>query len=134
MRYEILYGTASVAAEFVGFILGLVAIFLASYLTLITATDIVYMTIPGVRQLLKKTIKNQQIAGLRIISQDAIKSMEEGYSTDRSPLIIYLKKRLITYIVAAVLLFLILTGNTVMKNMAFDTVIRILDALNAWSN
>ena len=98
-----------VISNIVSVFLGLVIYGILILLTLITAFDIVYLTIPAVRdRVLQLRIDGTKENVLRVFSRDAINSVEESYlhPEGKSALSIYLGKRVKTYFISVFLLLL----------------------------
>lgn len=122
--------------------LGIIVTMITIGLTVFTSFDIVYITFPVFRE----KCENQKMAGsgamvtrtangeskLRWVSDEAqfaVKnaSLEQG----QNPLINYFKNRVVTYIVVAVILFILLTGNIqVITNIVLKLVSGIMNIIN----
>lgn len=129
LDYELLYGVASTISSFVGFLLGLLAVILVYYLTIVTAVDLIYMSFPSFAELINRKFDHKETGGLHIISEDARKAVEESQISDKPAALIYLKNRALTYIVAAILLVIIVTGGQDLRTIVANIVIRILNAI-----
>lgn len=90
--------------------LGILIVMICLGIPLITALDIAYMSLPIFRN--KFTNLNLKQSGkIRFISNDAIQSLEESFMReDGNALSIYLRKRLGTYIIVAIVLTVVLAG------------------------
>jgi hypothetical protein len=104
----------------VGVVLGIAVYSMTIILSVITAFDIGYITMPILRDLIDQyrfdgTKKNI----LRFVSRDAVSSVEEAtVSIDgRSALSIYLYKRIKTYIISAVLIIVFVGEFDAIRNL-----------------
>lgn len=129
LNYELLNGSAQIISKIVGFILGLFVVLIALYLTLVTSVDALYLTIPAFRVQIKKRFDGKALGGLRILSADAIKSVYEAYISGQNPLYIYLKKRLLTYIMATIMMVVMLQGGDSLRMFIGKLVIALLRTL-----
>ena len=125
----------------VGILVGVLAYIVIIGMGLITALDVCYIVIPVFRsfyidsaesgnRITGKTGKNGE-AKLRWVSDDAVyavkvATVEEG----KSPIKVYLFKRIGAYIIVAIVLFMLLTGNMqIFVNIALDFVSGIIEQL-----
>ena len=125
----------------VGIIVGVLAYIVIIGMGLFTALDVCYIVIPVFRsfytdsaesgnRITGKTGKNGE-AKLRWVSDDAVyavkvATVEEG----KSPIKVYLFKRIGAYIIVAIVLFMLLTGNMqIFVNIALDLVSGIIEQL-----
>lgn len=126
--YEMLYGFTSTITDIVAFILGILAWFLAAFLTIVTAMDVLFLTYPIFQDYVIRKWDHKKMFGIRIISEDARLSLEQ--SADGShPLAIYIRKRLKTYLFAATLLVIIITGGSDLRMFIVDALLRLFEAL-----
>ncbi len=127
--YEMLYGFTSTITNVVAFILGLLAWFLATFLTIVTAMDVLFLTYPIFQDYMIRKWDHKKMNGIRLVSEDARLSLEESHSSGEHPLVLYLKKRIKTYLFAATLLVIIITGGDDLRMFIVDMLLRLLGAL-----
>lgn len=127
--YEMLYGFTSTITNVVAFILGLLAWFLAAFLTIVTAMDVLFLTYPIFQDYMIRKWDHKKMNGIRLVSEDARLSLEESHSSGEHPLVLYLKKRIKTYLFAATLLVIIITGGDDLRMFIVDMLLRLLGAL-----
>lgn len=127
--YEMLYGFTSTITNVVAFILGLLAWFLAAFLTIVTAMDVLFLTYPIFQDYMIRKFDHKKMNGIRLVSEDARLSLEESHSSGEHPLVLYLKKRIKTYLFAATLLVIIITGGDDLRMFIVDMLLRLLGAL-----
>lgn len=127
--YEMLYGFTSTITNIVAFILGLLAWFLAAFLTIVTAMDVLFLTYPIFQDYMIRKWDHKKMNGIRLVSEDARLSLEESHSSGEHPLVLYLKKRIKTYLFAATLLVIIITGGDDLRMFIVDMLLRLLGAL-----
>jgi len=98
-------------SNFLGIFLGLMVYAIIIGLPIITALDIVYITMPFLRDRYIKS-KNGDETKVRLVSKDATDSIRESMETggETSALQLYLIKRTKTYVIVGCLLTLIATG------------------------
>lgn len=126
-------------------VLGIITTLITIGLAIFTSFDICYITFPVFRE----SCENQKMSGsgpmvskkangeskLRWVSDEAQfavrnASLEQG----QNPLVSYFKNRVVTYIVVAIILFILLTGNIqVITNIVLKLVSGIMNILNTWA-
>ena len=127
--YDIDFGVLSPLVDaLVGFgtmAFSVLSVILVVYMALVTTFDIVYITFPMIQSMASKRNLDGSldISGLkfRVISRDAYNAVQEKYSIEgsgrglyKSALLIYLRKRLKTYLVLAVVLVIMFNGFNVL--------------------
>lgn len=129
--YEIIEGFIGILS----IIFGLIVVLISVGITASTAIDISFITLPVFRSEISSWKIFQTTDGsnkIRIVSDDAQYAViaSETSKLEKNPLIIYFKNRLFTYIVLAVLLFILLTGKvTLLAQLALKLVAGILDII-----
>lgn len=126
-------------------VLGLMVILISIGMTIFSAFDLCYIAFPvfrnkcedakqtgtGMMASHKKTSSGE--TKLRFVSDDAQYSVIAADTTQsgKNPFIIYFGKRMISYIVVAILLFILLTGNiTIFTDIALKIVSGILEIIS----
>lgn len=127
--YDIDFGVLSPLVDaLVGFgtmAFSVLSVILVIYMALVTTFDIMYITFPMIQSMASKRNLDGSldISGLkfRVISRDAYNAVQEKYSIEgsgrglyKSALLIYLRKRLKTYLVLAVVLVVMFNGFNVL--------------------
>lgn len=127
--YDIDFGVLSPLVDaLVGFgtmAFSVLSVILVVYMALVTTFDIMYITFPMIQSMASKRNLDGSldISGLkfRVISRDAYNAVQEKYSIEgsgrglyKSALLIYLRKRLKTYLVLAVVLVIMFNGFNVL--------------------
>jgi hypothetical protein len=127
--YDIDFGVLSPLVDaLVGFgtmAFSVLSVILVVYMALVTTFDIMYITFPMIQSMASKRNLDGSldISGLkfRVISRDAYNAVQEKYSIEgsgrglyKSALLIYLRKRLKTYLVLAVVLVVMFNGFNVL--------------------
>ena len=127
--YDIDFGVLSPLVDaLVGFgtmAFSVLSVILVVYMALVTTFDIMYITFPVIQSMASKRNLDGSldISGLkfRVISRDAYNAVQEKYSIEgsgrglyKSALLIYLRKRLKTYLVLAVVLVVMFNGFNVL--------------------
>ncbi len=123
--------TMYIVDNITGLILGAIAYCIAVLLTLITALDIAYITIPIYRDRIQALRwDGTKSRHLRAVSRDAVAAVEEAETvkTGKSPLSLYLVKRAKTYIVSVFILALILGGMSYIKGIVMKVVLTFMKA------
>lgn len=124
----------------VSFVLGAMVVLITLGMTVFSAFDLCYIAFPVFRdkcedartngnRLMTKTDKTSGESKLRFVTDDAQFAVTAADTTQsgKNPFIIYFKKRIISYIVLAILLFILLSGNiTVLTSLAIDLVDGVL--------
>ena len=130
LDYELIYGIGDTIFKAISIIFGFLIVFILLYLMLVTTMDVVYLTFPVIQEKLRDYFDNKKLFGLKLLSDDAINSLEEAHTNpDQNVWVIYLKKRVITYLVSAFLLYLLYNGGADISKLVASNVIRILKAL-----
>lgn len=134
--YKVNIDTVIVARGFIedvtGYILGLMAFFIVVGMAIITALDVCYISIPAFRIM----VKNSRWDGttsvkFRVISKDAVNAVEYGsLENGMIPLQIYLKSRIKTYIICAILLYVIIAGSNTIIPFIAEVVSGIVSVIN----
>lgn len=127
--YDIDFGVLSPLVDaLVGFgtmAFSVLSVILVVYMALVTTFDIMYITFPMIQSMASKRNLDGSldISGLkfRVISRDAYNAVQEKYSIEgsgrglyKSALLTYLRKRLKTYLVLAVVLVVMFNGFNVL--------------------
>lgn len=114
-------------ADVIGLILGIIAFAIVMLMTLITAIDVCYITIPMFRE--QARIKNWDGGnkyGLSAISKDAynsvVEAFTEGPSSNAYILKKYLGKRIISYAIAIGVLFIVVGGMDYIRDIVENIV------------
>lgn len=124
-------------------ILGILVILITVGMTIFSAFDLAFIAFPIFREkcedakvngnrMMTKTNKQTGESKLRFVSDDAQYAVAAADTTQsgKNPFVIYFGKRLISYIVLAILLFILLSGNiTIFTDMALKLVQGILDLI-----
>ena len=124
----------------ISFALGVLVVLITLGMTLFSAFDLCYIAFPvfrekcedartGGNRFMTKTDKTSGESKLRFVTDDAQFAVTAADTTQsgKNPFIIYFKKRIISYIVLAILLFILLSGNiTVLTSLAIGLVDGIL--------
>ena len=129
---------------FLEMVLGVMTVLITIGMTIFSAFDICYIAFPVFRNKCEEAKQTGQgiMAGkqnkqtgetkLRFVSDDAQYAIVAADTTQsgKNPFIIYFTKRLISYMVLAVLLFILITGNvTVFTNLAIKLVSGIIELI-----
>jgi hypothetical protein len=136
----VMNGFTSVFQTFLGFIVTMLTI----GMTVFTALDLCYIAFPVFRgkcddakangtKGVTSTDKKTGATKLTIISEDAQFSVVSAdmVNTGKSPFVIYFQKRVISFIVLAVLIFILLTGNiNIITNIGVKLASGILEVIN----
>lgn len=113
-------------------ILGVIAYSIFLLITIVTAIDIAYITLPSFRE----RIQNLRLDGtkaltLRAVSRDAIFSVEQAALSDtgRSALSIYLGRRIKAYVISFTILIIIVGGAEFIKGFVVNIATEFLKVL-----
>ena len=126
----------------ISLIIGVVAVLTTMGMTIYSAFDIAFIAFPIVRlnfedQLMegkgynvKKTANGQP--KMRFVTDDAQYAVRQGtIENGKSPWSIYFRKRIMSYIMLAIMLFILLTGNiSLITNIALKVVSGIMNVLS----
>lgn len=126
--YRLLYSVSDFVNSFISLFFGLIIVGITVFLSLITACDLLYMQYPIIRGKIDEAFDGTHFGGIRLVSEDAKSSLNEAYSENKSPMRVYLFKRMKTYVISAVTLFILITGGESLRLLATDIVIRALSA------
>lgn len=138
--------TSAAAAMLSGFtpvlslLLGVIVTLITVFMTVFSAFDIAYIAFPVFRNkcedakvnggAMARTKSNGETQ-LRFVTDDAQYAVQQGsVESGKSPWAIYFKKRVMSYILLAIILFILMTGNiTLITNIAVNIVAGIMDVL-----
>ena len=134
--YEVDFETVrmvqKITGDIVGTMLGIAAGFIVIGLFIITVLDICYMMIPPLQEVIRGKGWDGAVdngSKFRLVSKDAIHSVREAYVSGRSALLYYLGKRLKTYVIAAIILFVIVSGSKIIVDLSVKLVSGLLKLL-----
>lgn len=124
----------NVINDITGYILGLIVFVISLGITVITALDVAYITLP----LFQEKVQNKRWDGsnglksFRLISNDARLAVNEAstISSGKSALSIYLAKRIKTYMICGAVIYICLGGSGAITPFIAKVVRAILDAFN----
>ena len=131
---------------FISLILGIIVFLITVGMTIFSAFDLCYIAFPVFRNKCEdakasgnRAMTRQSASGesnLRWVSQDAQFAVESTTNGDsgKNPFMVYFGKRVVSYMVLAILLFILLTGNiSVFTNIAVNLMSGIIDILGKLS-
>ena len=129
-------------APIISLVVGVIVVLVTMGMTLFTAFDIAYIAFPVFRN----TWEEQKMNGtgynvkkdsngnvsLRFVTDDAQYAVSEGtIENGKSPWGIYFRKRIMSYVLLAIVLFILLTGNiSLITNIALNIVSGIMNVLS----
>lgn len=110
---------SGIIGDVVGVVLGITAIAIVLFMTIVTTFDIAYVTMPTFRETYRKELQTGNDLYLRAVSSDAVDAVEHCYINQNGemPLVRYITNRFFTYIKAAIILFLIVGGSSYIQDM-----------------
>ncbi len=126
-------------------VIGLIVILISIGMTIFSAFDLCYIAFPVFRNhcedakqsgsgLMAKTNKSTGETKLRFVSDDAQYAVNAADTTQsgRNPFVIYFGKRIISYVVLAVLLFILMTGRiTIFTDLALKVMSGITNLIDS---
>lgn len=140
--------TAGATAMLAGFtplislLIGIIVVLVTMGMTLFTAFDIAYIAFPVFRNKCEEQKMNgtgynvkkdsNGNVSLRFVTDDAQYAVSEGtIENGKSPWGIYFRKRIMSYVLLAIVLFILLTGNiSLITNIALNIVSGIMNVLS----
>lgn len=129
LNYELMYGVVRTVSNIISWLFGMIVVILCAYVALITACDVVYLSLPILRENLKKLYDGSMPGGLHLVSDDALNSLEEAYRTDGHPMTIYLRRRISTYMFLAITVTVLVTGGESLMKIIGNSVYKLLQAI-----
>lgn len=129
-------------APIISLVIGVITVLVTMGMTLFTAFDIAYIAFPVFRNKCEEQKMNgtgynvkKDSSGnvsLRFVTDDAQYAVSEGtIENGKSPWGIYFRKRIMSYILLAIVLFILLTGNiSMITNIALNIVSGIMNVLS----
>ena len=129
-------------APIISLVVGVIVVLVTMGMTLFTAFDIAYIAFPVCRNKCEEQKMNgtgynvkKDSSGnvsLRFVTDDAQYAVSEGtIENGKSPWGIYFRKRIMSYILLAIVLFILLTGNiSMITNIALNIVSGIMNVLS----
>ena len=121
---QMLSGVTPIISTF----LGLAVILITLGMTVFSAIDIVYIVFPATRNFLENSNSKTKIQIVTDDAQFAVKSA--SIESGKTPMGTYFGRRVISYIILSIMLFIILTGNiSLITNLALKVVSGLLEIL-----
>jgi len=113
-------------------IIGIVVVLITFGMTLFSSFDITYLALPIFRNKADAG-KSDGKSWTKLVTQDAIYAVEQSTTSNdgKNMWMVYLKRRVVSYIFLGIILFILLTGNiTVITDIAINMVSGIMGVLN----
>lgn len=121
---QMLSGVTPIISTFLGLAVELITLFM----TVFSAIDIVYIVFPATRNFLENSNSKTKIQIVTDDAQYAVKSA--SIESGKTPMGTYFGRRVISYIILSIMLFIILTGNiSLITNLALKVVSGLLEIL-----
>lgn len=129
-------------APIISLVVGVIVVLVTMGMTLFTAFDIAYIAFPVFRNKCEEQKMNgtgynvkkdsNGNVSLRFVTDDAQYAVSEGtIENGKSPWGIYFRKRVVSYVLLAIILFILLTGNiSMITNIALNIVSGIMNVLS----
>lgn len=129
-------------APIISLVVGVIVVLVTMGMTLFTAFDIAYIAFPVFRNKCEEQKMNgtgynvkkdsNGNVSLRFVTDDAQYAVSEGtIENGKSPWGIYFRKRIMSYVLLAIVLFILLTGNiSMITNIALNIVSGIMNVLS----
>lgn len=129
-------------APIISLVIGVIVVLVTMGMTLFTAFDIAYIAFPVFRNKCEEQKMNgtgynvkkdaNGNATLRFVTDDAQYAVSQGtVESGKSPWGIYFRKRVMSYVLLAIVLFILLTGNiSLITNIALNIVSGIMNVLS----
>lgn len=125
---------------FINLVLGMAVLLITSFMTVFTAVDICYIVFPVLRTKLEENAQSGGINAkktsdggtkMRFVTDEAVYAVNQATTNPGvNAMSIYFGKRVVSYIILAVMLFILLTGNiSLITNIALKAVSGILAIL-----
>lgn len=129
MIYTLYYSVLEFFGRLWGLAMGLLVAIILLYMFVITGLDILYMTTPIFQSTMDKMLNGKRLGGFRLLSKSALLSLEQSGQTGEHPLLLYVKKRLKDYIIAAIVVYLLIVGPKPIIDILWNIVSPILRAV-----
>ncbi len=115
-------------------IVGVILILLGMIIAITTTTDILFLTLPSAHERIGEILDRFRREGktdkkIVILSRQAIDAWDEANNTGKNPMILYLKKRFVFYIGAAVLMYFMVVGWSQVVSIVAKVIFNILQAM-----
>jgi len=133
VKMDNLMYTQMVLQDTVNYILGLAVWGVAIGLTLITAFDVAYITIPPLQEMVRKHNWDGALtkSRIRFVSTDARNAVEEAASRGEGAVGIYLSKRLKTYCISVFIVIAVGFGSGAIAGVIAKILIGIISGFTA---
>lgn len=123
---QMLSGVTPIISTF----LGLAVLLITVFMTVFSAIDIVYIVFPATRNFLENSNSKTKIQIVTDDAQFAVKSA--SIESGKTPMGTYFGRRVISYIILSIMLFIILTGNiSLITNLALKVVSGLLEVITS---
>lgn len=129
MAYSLYYSVMDFLGRASRLIFGFIVLIIVILLFVGTALDIAYMLNPLLQSSVDKLLDGKRMGGFRLLSKDAVLAREEAIANNKNVLYCYLKKRLFTYIVASVVIYLLLIGPAPLVNYLWKVISPFLKSM-----
>lgn len=110
MNFALFQTVLSFLSRLFSTLFGIIVPLISILLFITTGFDFMYLLITPMQQMMDKLLDGKRLGGFRLVSNDAIISLEQSHVTGKNCMILYLKKRSKTYIVVVVLMYLVVGG------------------------
>ena len=117
-----------------GIILGVLCVIVCMLVSITTVTDILFLTIPGIHEIITEAINKRRREGkssskLVIMSKQAIDAWAEANENGTNVYVVYLRRRGLFYILVAIAVFFMVTGWSQVVTLVAKIIYNILYAL-----
>lgn len=133
MKYSLYYSVIEFFGRFWGLFMGLLIALILVIMFITTGLDILYMTTPIFQSAIDKLLDGHRFGGFRVLSKSAVVSLERSQETGEHPLLLYVKKRVKDYIIAAIVVYLLIVGPQPIIDILWNVVSPILKTIGLLS-
>lgn len=125
----IYYSAIDVISRWIQVLYGIMIAVILLIIFVGTAIDLMYLMIPIFASSLDKMLDGKRLGGFRFLSKDAVLAKEEAAETGTHCVVSYLKRRLVTYIIVSIVIYILFVGPDRLVMYLFDIATPFLKSL-----
>lgn len=126
--HTIYYSAIDFISRIVNLLFGVAVVAILILIFVGTSLDLMYMLNPLLSSSMDKLLDGKRLGGFRLISKDAVLAKEEAAVNNTHVMFVYLKRRIKTYIIASVVVYLLIVGPDRLINYVYDFLVPFLKA------
>lgn len=106
----IYYSAVDIISRWIQVLYGIMIAVILVIIFIGSAIDLLYLTQPIFASSLDKMLDGKRLGGFRFLSKDAVLAKEEAASSGVHCVVAYLRRRIVTYIIASIVIYVLFVG------------------------